>query len=60
MKLMNVTEPEAVFRLITDNFPALEKEEVGIEEAGGRYLAEDFFQERICPALTVQRWMDMH
>lgn len=43
MKLMNVTEPEAVFRLITDNFPALEKEEVGIEEAGGRYLAEDFF-----------------
>lgn len=43
MKLINVTEPEAVFGLIAENFSALEAEEVDIEKAGGRCLAEDYF-----------------
>ncbi len=40
MKLMRVTAPEDVFKLINDNFLPLEPEEVLLEKSGGRSLAE--------------------
>lgn len=40
MKLMNVTDPEKVLKLITDNFTALPGETISLENAGGRCLAD--------------------
>ncbi len=40
MKLMNVTDPEKVLKLITDNFSALPGETISLENAGGRCLAD--------------------
>ncbi len=41
MKLMNVTDPEKVLEIITDNFSALPAETISLENAGGRCLADD-------------------
>ncbi len=40
MKLMRVTDPEDVLKLIEDHFVPLESEELVIEDAGGRCLSE--------------------
>lgn len=40
MKLMKVTEPEAVIEIIVKNFSSLDSEEVKLESAGSRFLAE--------------------
>ncbi len=40
MKLMKVTDPDEVFRLIKENFSGLESENLPLENAGGRNLAD--------------------
>lgn len=52
MKLMRVTDPESVFKIIEENFFPLEPEEIGIEEAGGRILAEDVVSEEDIPGFN--------
>ncbi len=41
MKLMRVTDPEEVFRIIASHFAPLEKETITLEQAGGYCLAGD-------------------
>ncbi len=40
MKLMKVTDPDEVLRLIKENFSGLERETLPLERAGGRNLAD--------------------
>ncbi|MFU8794793.1 MAG: gephyrin-like molybdotransferase Glp [Dethiobacteria bacterium] len=43
MKLMRVTAPEDVIKIINDNFTALAAESVPLDKSGGRCLAENIY-----------------
>ncbi len=52
MKLMRLTDPKAVLKIIDDHFHPLGSEKVGLEEAGGRCLAETLFAPEDIPAFN--------
>lgn len=52
MKLMQVTDPEDVMKIIAEQFSALEAETVPIEEAGGRCLAASIRAPEDIPAFN--------
>ena len=52
MKLMQVSNPNTVLKLIKDEFKALPAEKLSINEAGGRYLAETVNSPEDVPAFN--------
>ena len=49
MKLMQVTDPETVLKLIAEHFQPLSTETAALEEAGGRVLAEPVYADAGIP-----------
>lgn len=52
MKLMKVTDPQVVMKIIAENFPALDITELPLEQAGGYCLAEDLEAPEDVPGFT--------